>query len=129
LNQNIKSLRERLVIESEPTPIERPLRLSLNSRPTVLFKAESLSLPSLDSNSGNSNFHSSDSSLEESKEDQDNRMKLNRNHRSAGDVRNHLTGFGVFNKTGIQKPFGASTTGADPLFFLDLTFEDSDQDL
>jgi hypothetical protein len=100
-------------------PIPRSTRSSV-TKPLLLLNSEVVTSPT-EIQKG-LNQWSSEASLE-SKEDEK-RVKLLRNHRSAGDMRNH------FSLTSMPAPkqIYRSNTGNDPLFFLDLTYEDSDEE-
>ncbi|KAJ3255048.1 hypothetical protein HK103_006668 [Boothiomyces macroporosus] len=107
INQNIMSLREQLVLNHKvkvvqelPAPI-RQHSLLLPSRQAPLLPAQSLI------------------NLEVDKPEP---VKLVRNHKSAGDVRAALGGLTAIPVT------RAKPVATDPLFYLDLTFEESDED-
>jgi hypothetical protein len=101
-------------------PISRPSQRSSVTKPLLLVGNELIQSPT-ETQNGLGQW-SSETNLESKEEEK--RVKLLRNHRSAGDMRNH------FGLTSIPAPkqIYRANTGNDPLFFLDLTYEDSDEE-
>ncbi len=115
-------LRERFIISPAFSSIERPLvtRSSIISKPPPLLRSETSISP--DEAPKNLIQWTSESNLEP-KEDEK-KTKLMRSHRSAGDMRSH---FGLQIIPAPKKLY-RNSEGNDPLFFLDLTYEDSDDE-
>ncbi|KAJ3275222.1 hypothetical protein HDV01_000947 [Terramyces sp. JEL0728] len=115
INQNIMSLREQLVLNhkvkvvQELPPVTRQASMLLPNRQISMLQSRQPSLvPAF--------------SLTELHEEKHEPAKLVRNHKSAGDVRAVLGGLSA-----IPAP-KTKPLVTDPLFYLDLTFEESDED-
>lgn len=139
LNQNIMSLREQMIVNDmaidAATPAVESSKISQSHLKDRKGSFEDLNIPNYAGlglrDQAAVHFHSdgnvsSKVQKQTLEREESYHAKLVRNHRSTGDVRS-VGGVKVFSSNS-QIVTRTSTVATDPLFYLDLTFEDSDED-